>query len=382
MIEWQRQPSRRDRGERGPGATLGPSCLNRSHTHVQPAAVPEQTGGLVAITTIVLTLFGWASIPLFLRHFAEVGIDAWTSNGWRYGFSALLWAPMLWIGARNGTLTRELWRAALLPSVFNVLGQIAFALAPFYVQPGVMTFSLRLQIVFVTVGAAVLFASERRVIRTPLFLAGLLLVTLGTAGTIALKEGGLGEATGLGVSLSIGSGLLYASYALAVRYSMRGVNPLLAFAVISQLTAAALLPLMVIWGKDSGAALLEQPSRELFLVLISSVIGIGLGHTFYYFSIARLGVAVSAGVIQLQPVLVAIVSMRLFDEVFTGPQWASGFVAVLGAGAILLAQHRATRKRDPIGGFSELPVDADAAAAVADRMNSREDMPRANEPAR
>jgi drug/metabolite transporter (DMT)-like permease len=192
------------------------------------------------------------------------------------------------------------------------------------------------------------------------------LVTLGTAGTIAMKEGGLGKATGFGVFLSIASGLFYASYALAVRHSMRGVNPLLAFAVISQITAAGLLPLMLLFGKDSGFALLEQPPREWFLVLISSVIGIGLGHTFYYYSIARLGVAVSAGVIQLQPVLVAIVSMRLFNEVFTGRQWAAGFVAVLGAGAILLAQHLAMRRREPAAEFSALPVDVDAAAAVAE----------------
>jgi drug/metabolite transporter (DMT)-like permease len=333
------------------------------------AADAAHTGGLLAIATVVLTLLGWASIPLFLRHFAQRDIDAWTSNGWRYAFSALLWAPMLWVGARNGTLTRRLWRAALLPSLFNALGQIAFALAPFYVEPGVMTFSLRLQIVFVTIGAAVLFAAERRVIRTPGFLAGLLLVTIGTAGTIWLKEGGLGKATGFGVFLSIGSGLLYACYALAVRHSMRGVNPLLAFAVISQLTAAALLPLMLIWGKGSGLALLDQPPREIFLVLLSSLIGIGLGHTFYYFSIARLGVAVSAGVIQLQPILVAIVSIRMFGEVFTRDQWIAGGIAVVGAGAILWAQHRATRRRGPVREFSELPVDVDAAAAVAERTD-------------
>jgi drug/metabolite transporter (DMT)-like permease len=318
------------------------------------------------MVTIVLTLFGWASIPLFLKHFAQVGIDAWTSNGWRYAFSALIWAPMLWIGWKNGTMTRGLWKAALVPSIFNALGQIAFAIAPFYVDPAVMTFSLRLQIVFVTVGAAILFVAERRVIRTPLFLTGLLLVTLGTMGTIWLKPGGLPSATWFGVSLSIASGLLYACYALAVRRNMRGVNPLLAFAIISQLTAAALLPLMLIWGKNAGLALLQQPPREIFLVLLSSLIGIGLGHTFYYFSIARLGVAVSAGVIQLQPIIVAIVSVRLFNEQFTGSQWLAGAVAVFGAGAILLAQHRMSRRPDPIREFDQLPVDAVAAASIAE----------------
>jgi drug/metabolite transporter (DMT)-like permease len=346
--------------------------MSRTAPLLNPSASSDapHTGGVLAVTTIILTLVGWSSIPLFLRYFANNDIDAWTSNGWRYAFSALLWAPMLWIGARNGTLTRRLWKAAIVPSLFNAIGQVAFALAPFYVEPGMMTFALRLQIVFVTVGAAILFAAERRVIKTPMFLAGLLLVMLGTAGTIYLKPGGLGKATGFGVFLAVGSGFLYASYALAVRHSMRGVNPLLAFAVISQLTAAALLPLMFIWGKGAGMALLDHPPEHIFWILVSSVIGIGLGHTFYYFSIARLGVAVSAGVIQLQPILVAIVSIRMFGEIFTRPQWIAGGIAVLGAGAILYAQHRSSRRKDPIREFANLPVDVDAAAAVAEVQDS------------
>jgi hypothetical protein len=49
---------------------------------------------------ILLTLAGWTSIPLFLRDFAHgpFAIDAWTANGWRYGVSALLWAPVLVLG--------------------------------------------------------------------------------------------------------------------------------------------------------------------------------------------------------------------------------------------------------------------------------------------
>jgi drug/metabolite transporter (DMT)-like permease len=322
---------------------------------------------MVAVATIVLTLVGWASVPLFLKHFADAGVDPWTINGWRYGFSALLWAPMLWYGARKGTLTRSLWRAALLPSVFNAVAQVAFAMAPYYVDPGLMTFSLRLQIVFITVGAAVLFASERRIIKTPGFIAGLLLVFAGTAGTILLKPGGLGGGTAWGIFLSVSSGLLYACYALAVRHSMRGVNPLLAFAVISQYTAAALLPLMLLFGDQAGAVVLGMPRMQVGLLLLSSLVGIGLGHTFYYYSIARLGVAVSAGVIQLQPIIVAAASMVLFDEPFTSAQWIAGGVAVVGAGTILWVQHRMNRRAGPVKEFDTLPVDVDAAAAVAER---------------
>ena len=289
--------------------------------------------------TIVLTLLGWSSIPLFLKYFSR-DIDAWTANGWRYAFSALLWAPVLVWARRTGNTPPGLWKAAVLPSVFNAMGQMLFGLAPYYVDPGLMTFSLRMQIVFVTVGAALLFPSERRIVRTPLFMIGLAMVFAGTMGTIALKPGGMGSGTTFGVIMSIASGLLFACYALAVRHSMHGVNPLIAFAAISQYTAVGLLVPMLLVGHESGLGALQLSARGFGLLLLSSLIGIGLGHTFYYVSIARLGVAVSSGVIQLQPFIVAASSYFLFGERLTPFQWASGVLAVLGAGVILLVQQR------------------------------------------
>lgn len=291
---------------------------------------------------IVLTLLGWSSIPLFLRSFIHE-IDFWTANGWRYAFSAVLWAPVIALGLARRTLPPDLWRAALLPSLFNALGQAAFAAAPYYVEPGLMTFALRVQIVFVTIAAAVLFPVERRIIRSGGFLLGLAMVVLGTIGTVTLNPGGLGGGTGLGVFLSVGSGLLFAGYAVSVRHAMHGINPLVAFAAISQYTAVLLAVPMLLFADRAGLAALDLPAPRFTLLLLSSLIGIGLGHTFYYFSIARLGVAVSSGVIQLQPFIVAAASFPLFGERLTAGQWGSGAVAIVGAAIILYAQDRVGR---------------------------------------
>ena len=136
---------------------------------------------------------------------------------------------------RTRRAPQGLWRAALVPSAFNAAGQALFGIAPYKIDVGLMTFALRIQIVFVTIGAAILFASERRIVKTPGFILGLITVALGTIGTIVLNPkglAGLGSATGAGVAMSIGSGLLYACYSLSVRRTMHGVNPLIAFAAI------------------------------------------------------------------------------------------------------------------------------------------------------
>lgn len=351
----------------------------------QPSSVP-------ALITLVLTLLGWSSIPLFLKHFTGL-IDGFTANGWRYGIAAVLWFPAILLAWSRRRLPASIWAAAIVPSLFNAGGQVCFAIAPYHVGPGLMTFALRVQIVFVTAGAAILFASERRIVRSPGFLLGVAIVVLGTVGTICFKDGGLRGAAGpagahaderLGIALSVGSGLLYACYSLAVRHFMRGTNPLTAFAVISQYTALLIVPLMFIWGQPGvahawrGGKALDLEATEFLYLALSSIIGIGLGHTFYYVSLERLGVAVSAGVIQLQPIIVSLASMAIFKERMNALQLACGACAVAGAGVILFAQHRLSHRPAPNLGtpedlreFRGLPVDPDVAAAVGETERTR-----------
>ncbi len=322
----------------------------------------KPTSSWMGIVTILLTLGGWTSIPLFLRYFAEL-IDPWTANGWRYALSSLIWAPVLvWVW-RKGTTPKGLWRAALLPSAFNAAAQVGFGVAPYYISPGLMTFSLRFQIVFVAIAAAIMFPAERAIIRKPMFITGLCMVLVGTFSTILLNPSGLGGGTGWGVALSIASGLGYAGYALAVRKQMQGMNPIVAFAAVSQYTSLVLVVLMLILGKQSGWAVFELSQPNLWYLALSSVVGIGLGHTFYFFSIARLGLAVSAGVVQLQPITVSIASAILFHEMLTSGQWVTGVIAISGAALMLLTQHFAAKKAKlaPIDELDDLPVDPDVA---------------------
>jgi drug/metabolite transporter (DMT)-like permease len=254
---------------------------------------------------------------------------------------------VLFWGYKKQNLPANLWKAALVPSVLNAVAQMAFGLAPYYISPGLMTFSLRLQIVFLMGGAAILFAAERRMIQSPWFIAGIVMVVGGTLATILFNPAGLGEGTGFGVALAISSGLLYAGYALAVRKFMTGMNPLVAFSAVSQITAVILLILMVLFARhpqtnelDHGMSVFLLNGSQLFWLAMSALIGIGIGHSLYYFSIGRLGLAVSSGVVQLQPVTVSIASAILFSEKLTTLQWATGLTAIAGAALMLIAQAR------------------------------------------
>lgn len=293
----------------------------------------------LGVVTIVLTLLGWTSIPLFLYSFRH-DIDGWTANGWRYAISAVLWLPVLVWAWRRRALPPGLWRAALITSAFNIPGQACFGLAPYFISPGLMTFSMRLQIVFLTVGAALMFPAERVLIRRPGFIVGIAMVMIFSMATVALDPEPLGSATGVGALLAVGAGLFYSGYALAVRKYTTGMNPLVAFAAVNQVTGAGLFALMLAFAPNFGNDVFRLDGRTMWMVALSAVIGIGLGHTFYFLSVGRLGLATSTAVVQLQPITVSVAQMFIFGESLTPGQWATGLAAVAGAGVVLHTQHR------------------------------------------
>jgi drug/metabolite transporter (DMT)-like permease len=304
----------------------------------------KESGSASGVGLIVTTLLAWSSVPLFLRYFTAY-VDAWTTNGFRYGISALIWTPWLIIQYRRNKLPAGLWRAALFPSAVNIAGQCCFAWAPYYIQPGLLTFMLRLQIIFVTIGAYLLFPHERSTLRRPVYWTALAVVFCGSVGTILFGEAGLPRGgTAFGVALGICAGMFFGAYSLSVRYFLHDVHPITAFAAIGHYTAAGLIAVMLLASDDHGAGALHMHPARFLLLLASGLIGIGFSHAAYYAAMARLGVAVAAGVILLQPFITGSMSMVIFKERLNGMQWASGVIAMTGAAVMLWTQHQ-TRRR-------------------------------------
>jgi drug/metabolite transporter (DMT)-like permease len=230
----------------------------RSHAY-NPPMDPRPTHRSVGTgVLILLRLLGWSSGPLFLKYLASY-VDAWTANGWRYGISALLWAPVLAWGAWRRTLPAGLRRAALVPSLFNLAAQICFAWTPYYINPGLIAFLLRVQIVFIALGAYVLFPSERPIIRSPTYIMGVVIVCTGLMGLCFLGAEPPRGATIFGIALAIAAGILYSGYFLGVRHYVHQTSPVVAFATNSLNTATGVVLVMLLKGRDHGAAAWSLP---------------------------------------------------------------------------------------------------------------------------
>ncbi|MGD9690139.1 MAG: DMT family transporter [Phycisphaerales bacterium] len=342
-----------------------------------PAPAPSAHAPGAGIPLILATLLSWASVPLFLKFFATpdrltgvAPIDGWEANGWRYGLSALFWLPLLAFAHVRGKLPRSIFLAALVPSIFNLVGQTCFAWCPYFLDPGFFTFVFRVQIVFVTLGAWVLFPHERATLRSPWFWVGAALVVVGSVGLVLFKTpvplvpGAPISATAdpsiWAILLAVASGVVFAGYGLAVRRNMHGYSPVLAFGVICQYTAVGTLILMLLLGRTRGEHVLSFDGFQWTMLAGSSMIGIAISHVLYYAALTRLGVAVSMGIIQLQPILTGVASMLIFDEQLNLAQWVSGLVGV--AGAILILRAGRLGPRPP----RTIVADRAEAAALSD----------------
>jgi len=323
-------------------------------------------GGGVSLA--VFTLLSWSSVPLFLHWFAgpQFGLEAFSQNGWRYGISAVFWLPFLaWAffgrgrggGGGGASDTAGLLRAAIIPAAFNIAGQTAFAWGPTLLDPGFFSFIFRVQIIFVTLGAYLLFASERDTLRRPRYWLGTALVIGGSIVMIALKQpvvggvevgaggaeaGGAGGAevvaaaashapSLLGVLVALAGAVLFAGYGLSVRACVGQYRPILAFGVICQYTAVGVIVLMFIFGWTWHVPATQFSLFQMSMLVLSAFIGIALSHVSYYASLTSLGVAVTVGIIQLQPIVTAVASVLLLGERLSPGQWAAGVVGIIGA---------------------------------------------------
>ncbi|MEM9082464.1 MAG: DMT family transporter, partial [Planctomycetota bacterium] len=309
---------------------------------------------LIGVVAACTTLLAWTIAPLMIRSFREV-VGPHTNNAARYCVGAMLWVPLLISALWTRKITFATFRRATPAIVWNVAGQVCFVMSFYAIDPGLITFGLRAQIVAVAIFAPLLFPSERRVMRSAGFIIGLAMVLTGVLAMAVLSvKDATGHETLQGILLAVTAGVGYAGYGLSVRKFLDGVPHTHSFAMISVATAIAMVVVMLIAGPQANSVgemlpwahqiFTQLPLKQLGLLALAGVIGIGVSHVLFYFAMERLGVAVSTGVIQIQPVLVYSGSAIFYQERLTPLQLAFGVVAISGAILLVTAQHRIAKR--------------------------------------
>jgi drug/metabolite transporter (DMT)-like permease len=296
-----------------------------------------------ATVSLLVTIVSWSTVPLFLKFFTNY-IDAWTANGIRYPFAALILLPWVVRFYRTGELTTRVLRQAILPASANLCGQVLWAWAPYFVDPGLLAFTVRLSAVWSVLGSFILFADERALIQSRRFWVGLVLSLFGFIFMITAGKTLPSGAKLTGILISLLCSIFSALYALAVRRNMQEFDSRLSFGVISLYTGIGTFGLMLFVG--DYPAVFSLPPLLIFMILISSIIGIAIAHVFYYTAVKRIGVAIASSFNLISAFLTAVFSWFLFHEILTVVQWAAGGLLISGALLLLWAQEKVKSYRE------------------------------------
>jgi drug/metabolite transporter (DMT)-like permease len=272
-------------------------------------------------------------------------LDGYTTNLVRYPISTVLYIPLIVMAVRRGGLGR-FWWTALLPAVVNVIGQTFFAISPYYLPAGIMSFLVRISVVWSILGAFVFFPEERRLGRLPRFWTGAALALAGFA-LMSWSAMTNKEVTILGAALILLCSIFWGLYDVTVRYTMRDLHPLVVFGVIGNYTSIGLI-LLAPMGEPSS--LRQLPAWPMALLITSAFIGIAAAHGMYYVAIQRLGVAVSALTLLATPFISVLGEAIFLDQRFSGWQWAGGLVLIVGATLALWSRQQASRPPEKVEG--------------------------------
>lgn len=289
---------------------------------------------------MIAAMFGFGIIPIFLKHFAQF-LDPWTVNGVRYSAGALFWLPFLLVldrrsGATSGAATgRSIWRDAIVPSIVNVIGQAAFGIGPYFVPASTMGFVLRLSFLFTIVFGFAVIAEERLLTRRPAFWVGTAFSLAGVA-TMFVEElrGGIGSVQGLMIIMV--TAVAWGAYSVSVRHYMARYSARQSFGVISLYSSAALVVLMLLFGRIESLA--DIDAGMWGSLMLSALIGIAFGHVLYYRGIHELGPVVASGMSLVTPFVTYVAAAILLDERLSGVQWLGGLLVVIGGGLLVLAR--------------------------------------------
>ena len=294
----------------------------------------------VGSLAVVGTAITFIAVPVIIRYLTG-HLDTWSQNAYRYLVAFVIWTPFLLLRVRQGRVENSVWEKALIPTVLNILQQILYTTAFYYIEPALMSLLVKTSLIWIMVFALLLFPDERSLLRSRLFWVGLPLCVVGVIGVMVFKEGFTVKGTAVGIFLTLACGLSWGAYTVSVRYFFREVDSRTGFAVIAVYTTVGLLVLALIFGQPQQG--LRLPLRAWIAVVGSGLLGIALGHVFYYVAIKRVGATISALFMLITPLGVYAVTSYLFGETLGVKQWIAGAVLLSGAALVLWSQRNLGR---------------------------------------
>jgi drug/metabolite transporter (DMT)-like permease len=285
----------------------------------------------------------WAFVPLGIRYVSDY-YSALSQALFRYlAALVVLWSFSVvvlgWKRLRNETpQLLSLWPKILLIAVVNYGFQLTFTVAVYLLYPGLVTLIHQSLILFSVFLAAVMFPDERSTLGSGLFIVGVAGAIIGVILTILGSSSFGALQFSLGVVVVLTSALCWALMGALIRKWLGGVST--SFALSSVLTIVTVFFFFTYLIAYRGFPLPRAPTGIWIFMVLSGLIGLGIGHSLYYRSVGILGLALSSSLALLIPLLVGAASFFLFRERLTWIQLAGGVILLTGCYLVTRARFR------------------------------------------
>lgn len=280
----------------------------------------------------------WASTSVMIRY-VSAGFPVMFQSFARYLASLMVLWPLFFSAAPleerrhvGANLAHLLPRMALI-ALMNFGFQAAYTGALYILYPGLAMLIYQSAAIFSVLLGFLFFADERCLLTRPLFYTGLAAAAAGVLLTVSPGSGG-SSAPLTGVILVLAAALSWAGLTTMVRAWLPGFSPYFVnAAVFTFVTPLFLASHLLI----EGPQVQFQASFSMWTVMIlSGLIGIGLGHSLFYRSVPHLGVSLS-NILQLtRPFFAAVFSFLIFGECLSPLQILGGLLLIGGAYSVTI----------------------------------------------
>jgi len=290
----------------------------------------------------------WSVAPVLIRYTKD-SFPVALQTFFRYLASlAVLWPYLLATGqASRANLARVFASAPRFALIIaaNYSFQITWTLTYYTILPGLGSLLFRSSALFSVVLALLLFPDEHGTLLNWRFLTGLPLALAGVSLTVVGGQAlGVPE-LGLGVLFVLISAASWACLGAAIKRWLpeipASVSVVTVFTVVTPVFLATHLVLSAgPWASVGVSVFPQAPVSHWILMLLSGLIGVGIGHSLFYRAIPVLGVTLSSSLSLLTPLLTGILSFAVFAESFPPIKLAGGALLILGSYWVIRARFR------------------------------------------
>ena len=290
----------------------------------------------------------WSVAPVLIRYTSS-SFPVALQTFFRYLASlVVLWAYLAASGQVSKANISRVFASAprfLVIVVLNYCFQITWTVTYYTLLPGLGSLLFRSTTLFSVLLAVLLFPDEHGTLRSWSFLAGFPLALAGVSLTI-IGGHSLGVPEfGLGILAVLISAASWAGVGAAIKSWLPDIPPSVSVVtVFTVVTPLFLLTHVVVtlgpWAPEGASLLPVAPLRLWLIMLLSGLIGVGLGHSLFYRAVPVLGVTLSSNIGLLAPFLTSILSFVVFRETFPPVKLAGGALLILGAWWVIRARFR------------------------------------------